>query len=345
MSESTDDKTMNNIESNINESPDIRQDEWNNIIENLEENGGIQYVFPAHSNAVNTASVVIEIVFSAAFLILLFISCCIIAFSQEYSVYGIAGTVISIVVIVLNFLQIVTNKKQIGFCERYGSYEKILKYVEIELVEDISTATNIKPEAIVKDLKKAVEDKLIPQGHFGTDDLIFIVSDEAYERYEKDRDKYDGYYRNLLQEHRRMNERTPDVQKLIDDGETYIKFVKECEQIVPDTRVKGQMDELSKILAQIYHEIDINPSHINDLDLFFNYYLPKTKELLGSYIDLERKQVKTDGITMVMNEIEGHVKNMSSAFKKILRNIYQQRELEILSEIQAMEFVMKSDGL
>ena len=27
--------------------------------------------------------------------------------------------------------------------------------------------------------------KLIPQGHFGKDDLIFIVSDEVYEKYKE----------------------------------------------------------------------------------------------------------------------------------------------------------------
>ena len=42
---------------------------------------------------------------------------------------------------------------------------------------------NINRDIVTKDLKKAVRIKLIPQGHFGMNELLFMVSEEAFASY------------------------------------------------------------------------------------------------------------------------------------------------------------------
>lgn len=121
-------------------------------------------------------------------------------YSNEYKGYAAVEITIILILLALNMMFVRKMIQQSGFNARYNQYYTDLRFKNIEIIDDLVSYTKISDEKIVTDLQKAVKDKLIPQGHFGTDNIIFMTSDEIYERYKNKQAVYDQYYRKQAEE-------------------------------------------------------------------------------------------------------------------------------------------------
>ena len=93
-------------------------------------------------------------------------------YSNEYKWYAAFGITIILILLALNMMFVRKMIQQSHFNARYNQYYTDLRFKNIEIIDDLVSYTKISDEKIVTDLKKAVKDKLIPQGHFGTDNII-----------------------------------------------------------------------------------------------------------------------------------------------------------------------------
>ena len=194
-------------------------------------------------------------------------------------------------------------------------------------------------------MKIAVKDKLIPLGHFGTDNIIFMTSDEIYERYKSKQTVYDQYYRKQVEERLRMKERSKEMQEILDQGQKYIDKIHTSNDIIKDKIISEKLDEMEKIVSMIFHEVDINPDQADNLGMFMNYYLPTTDKLLTSYIEIDGKQIQGQTIKKTKKEIEEVLDKIIESFEKLLDKFYQEEQLDISTDISAMEIMMKQEGL
>ena len=76
-----------------------------------------------------------------------------------------------------------------------------------------------------------------------------------------------------------------------------------------------------------------------------NYYLPTTEKLLEAYIDIDEKKVKGKSLEKTKKDIEGAIDKIIDSFEGLLDKFYQEKELDIATDISAMEVLMKQDGL
>lgn len=95
----------------------------------------------------------------------------------------------------------------------------------------------------------------------------------------------------------------------------------------------------------IFHEVDVNPNNADKLGMFMNYYLPTTEKLLEAYIDIDEKKVKGKSLEKTKKDIEGAIDKIIDSFEGLLDKFYQEKELDIATDISAMEVLMKQDGL
>lgn len=159
-----------------------------------------KYVFEYNCLAARTWGVVVCILFIALCLYYAPIYIGTVVYSDTFRMSALMGILVLVVVIAIN--SIVTAKRicEMHFNKRYNTYVRDLRFKNIELIDDLAVYSKEEPEKVIKDLNKAVKMKLIPQGHFGKDDLIFIVSDEVYEKYKDKQAVYDRYYRKQVEE-------------------------------------------------------------------------------------------------------------------------------------------------
>lgn len=268
-----------------------------------------------------------------------------IAYSDEFKVSAFVGIIISAMVFTINIIVVAKKISQMRFNKRYNTYVKYLRFKNIELIDDLAAYAKAEPSEVIKDLNKAVKMKLIPQGHFGRDNLIFIVSDELYENYKEKQAVYDRYYRKQVEERLRMKERTKEMQEIMNQGQGYIDKIHESNDIIKDRVISQKLDRMESVVSMIFHEVDVNPQNADKLGMFMNYYLPTTEKLLEAYIEIDEKQIKGKSLEKTKKDIEGAIDKIIDSFEGLLDKFYQEKELDIATDISAMEILMKQDGL
>lgn len=303
------------------------------------------YIFKYHSYVLMCLITGVSAIFSAIFLYFAVISVATLILSAENRILAVAGLILSLAVIIINAVIISKSVCQIKFSNRFNKYFEMLKYKNIEIVSDLALFSNISEDVVVNDLTKAVQDKLIPQGHFGRNNIIFILNDTLFEEYNKKPAVYDRYYLQQIEERERINTRTEKMQQVLDTGKMYIEKIHDSNDIIKDKAISKKLDEMEKIVSTIFHEVDINPNQSDKLGMFLNYYLPTTEKLLLSFIDLSEKSPDVKKAAKAKSDIESELDKLNAAFEGILDKFYTEQELDLYGEISAMEIIMKQEGL
>lgn len=304
-----------------------------------------KYVFEFNNSVMNFWIVIVCALFVVWYLCYTPIYIGTVVYSDVFRNSAFMGMIISVIIITINIIVIINKFCQMSFKKRYNIYVKDLRFKNIELLDDLADYSKVEPEKVVKDLNKAVKMKLIPQGHFGRDNLIFIISDELYEKYKDKQAVYDRYYRKQVEERLRMKERTKEMQAIMNQGQGYIDKIHESNDIIKDKIISQKLDRMESVVSMIFHEVDINPQNADKLGMFMNYYLPTTEKLLEAYIEIDEKQIKGKSLEKTKKDIEGAIDKIIDSFEGLLDKFYQEKELDIATDISAMEILMKQDGL
>lgn len=290
-------------------------------------------------------SVVISMGIIVLFVYYLMISVGTFVYSSTYRMYGICGILFAMIVVIINLLVIRKSIQEIRFCKRYDHYSNVLKYHSTEIVDDLVNMLDVDKKVVENDLSKAIGDKLIPQGHLVRGNTIFMVSDAIFREYSSRRAVYDRYYRKLIEERNRLKKRTPETEKLLEQGQEYIDKIRDCNDIIKDKEVSLKLSQMEKVVAAIFHEVDINPNQASKLGLFISYYLPTTEKLLEKYMDIDEKQVKGKSLKKAQKDITDALDSINNAFESLLERFYQEQEIDVAGDISAMEIIMQQEGL
>lgn len=285
------------------------------------------------------------LIFSVAYVYILLIAIGTTIFSNTYRLLGVVGILGAVFVLFFNVLMIRKAVMEIRFSRRYSHYHNILRYRSIEIVDDLADMIEVDRSTVESDLAKAVKNKIIPQGHFGRNNVIFMISDDVFERYMEKRAVYDRYFKNLIEERERMNMRTKETEELLEQGQEYVEKIRDTNDLIKDKEISNKLDRMEKVVAAIFHEVDINPVQSNKLGVFMGYYLPTTEKLLEAYVQLDEKEVKGKSAKKTKVDISKALDSINIAFESLLERFYEEQERDISSDIFAMEAIMKQEGL
>lgn len=301
----------------------------------------VQFVFPDNNRNFERIVRVIGIILSILSAFAVFFCGATVYMSDKYRILAIVLTIVFLLIIIADIFVIRKCSKIIQFNNRYEKYENILKYKYIEVIDDLSEFTSEDPDTIRKDLDDAVEDKLIPQGHFGTNNRIFIVSDNIYNKYLENQTEYDKYFRKTIQERSRMSERSEEMRRVMAKGEASINSIHESSKLIKDKSINEKVERMERIVRVIFHEIDLNPDKLDELSMFLEYYLPTTQNLLEAYISANNGKINK----ATKSEIEKSLDYINDAFENILSQFYKEQEANIMGDIASMKIIMQQDGI
>jgi hypothetical protein len=76
-----------------------------------------------------------------------------------------------------------------------------------------------------------------------------------------------------------------------------------------------------------------------------SYYLPTTLKLLHSYETLERQGVDGENITAAKQDIARVLDTLADGYEQQLDRLFRADKLDITSEINVLENMLKQDGL
>ena len=328
----------------------IQQGNYSEISQKLEElpSTGFrrtQYVFEAPRTTIFKWIIGICICFIIGYLYYAVMGLGMHIYSDNYEVYSQVFLGVTLAVFVINVIVIILAINSIKFAKRYEKYFELMKYKNVEIIDDICAYTSFPYSKVVKDLSCAVKQKLIPQGHFSTENLVFIASDEMYKKYEENKPVYDRYYKQLIEERIRMGERSEEIQKILDIGQEYVDKIHDSNRLIKEKDITMKLDRMEKIVATIFREVDLNPEQSGKLGMFLNYYLPTTEKLLNAYIDMNEKEIGGPNIKNAKRDIEHAIDMLIVSFEGILNQFYEEQELDIASDIATMELLIKQEQM
>lgn len=292
-------------------------------------------------------ALVLIVTLSISFLYFLFIGIATYCFSSttEVFVVGMILICVSAIVLLANAALIARLVSTIKFKTRFDSYEELLGYKSWEFIEDIAICAKQKEAVVIKDLHRAIKQKLIPQGHFSNENRVFMVSNQAFNQYMENPAVYDRYFQKKIEERRRVKARTRKISQMIETGEQYIEKIHGYSTLVKDKRVSRKISKMKAVVSMIFHELDANPGQAPSLGVFLNYYLPTTEKLLDAYVTMDEKQVSGKKTSQMRKEIDEALNTILEAFENILEKMYEDQEMDIISDIEAMELSMKQECL
>lgn len=330
----------------------IEQENFENMNQYLDEisnkeEAAEMYVFPQPGISGPVASILMCIILSCAFLKFILIGIGTLAFSNdtEHTAYVIPMLMISVAALILNVVMICRSVSVLRFRKRFCFYSEILRFKGLEYIENLAAFSGMPKNTVIRDLRWAVKQKLIPQGHFSRENIVFMVSNQLNNQYLQKPAVYDRYFRKQIEEKNRIESRTEEISQIIEMGDEYIQKIHDSNVIIKDKAVSRELDKMEKVVATIFHEIDVNPEYAHTLGLFLYSYLPTTAKLLEAYISLGEKKVPGKSLAKTKKEIEEAICKINSAFEHILERLYEEHEMDIISSIEALEIVMAQEGL
>ncbi len=136
----------------------------------------------------------------------------------------------------------------------------------------------------------------------------------------------------------------PEVDKLIDEGNGYLKKLRAANDAIPDEALSEDIDRMERASADIFHYIADHPQKAPQIRKFMNYYLPTTLKLLNSYERLSKQSVKGENITSTMFNIAGMMHTVADAFEKQLDSLFTDEAMDISADITVFESMLKQEG-
>ena len=137
----------------------------------------------------------------------------------------------------------------------------------------------------------------------------------------------------------------PEVQAVVDEGERAHRELEHLYATIPNLSVKGKIRELINVSDKIIEDAVNDPSDVPQIKKFLDYYLPTTIKLLNAYDRMGAQGIEGENISGTMSSIEEMLDTAVDAYKKLLDSLFANQALDVETDIEVMNTLLKREGL
>lgn len=135
-----------------------------------------------------------------------------------------------------------------------------------------------------------------------------------------------------------------NADEVILKGQEMLHTIRAENDAITDEALSGQMDELERLCVQIFTTVAEKPQKAPQIRKFMNYYLPTTLKMLASYRTMNERGVSADDMTNARAETIRGMNMVLTACQKQLDNLYKDTMLDVSTDIDVLEQMLKRDG-
>lgn len=134
------------------------------------------------------------------------------------------------------------------------------------------------------------------------------------------------------------------ADQVITAGLEMIDTIRKENAAIPDQELTEQMNNLSDRCEQIFRTVSESPAKAPQVRKFMNYYLPTTLKMLANYRTMQQRGVSY-GEMKEARETTVHGMNLIlTACQKQIDNLHRDNMLDISTDIDVLEQMLKRDG-
>ncbi len=135
------------------------------------------------------------------------------------------------------------------------------------------------------------------------------------------------------------------VDKVISRGQELLTQIRREDELIPDPVVSESIVQLDNIATRIFQTIIDQPGKAPQIRRFMDYYLPTTLKMLTGYRRLTERGVTGQEAIKTKHRIQSAMQVVIGAFEKQLSTLYQNDMLDISTDIDVLETMLKQDSL
>ena len=214
--------------------------------------------------------------------------------------------------------------------ERYLNY---LAYIganrEVDLAP-MAASFGVPVHKLCKDLRRMLAKGVLPTGYLDLAEGKLYLTEM-------------GYHAQPRREAPPVQEETPQEAAAREDD--ILREIRQVNDEIPDEAMSAKIDRIEEITRKILNFQKAHPNKEGQLRTFLNYYLPTTLKILRAYAQLDAQGIEGENISAAKKRIEDMMDQVVSGFEKQLDKLFQDDAMDITSDVEVLENMLKKDGL
>ena len=136
------------------------------------------------------------------------------------------------------------------------------------------------------------------------------------------------------------NEADPIIAK----GKDMLAQIRAANDAIPDPHLSDQLDRLEDLCYQMFRTVAEKPGKAGQIRKFMNYYLPTTLKMLSSYQTMQDRGVSSSDLAEARRTLYRGMDMVNTACQKQLDNLFKDTMLDVSTDIDVLEQMLKRDG-
>jgi hypothetical protein len=136
-----------------------------------------------------------------------------------------------------------------------------------------------------------------------------------------------------------------DVDSLLDKGQKAIEEIRDENLKIPDALLTDKLAQLEILTGEIFRAVHDKPEKAPQIRKFMEYYLPTTLKIVRTYRTISERGIGGSEIVEARQRIDDALGTVIKGCRTLLNKLYQDDVLDITTDIDVLEQMLKRDGL
>ena len=214
--------------------------------------------------------------------------------------------------------------------ERYLNYLAYIGANREVALAPMAASFGIPVGKLCKDLRRMLAKGILPTGYLDLAEGKLFLTEMGYHTPEPKRE---------------APPKEETAQEAAAREDDILREIRQVNDDIPDAAMSAKIDRIEEITGKILKYQKEHPNKEGQLRTFLNYYLPTTLKILRAYAQLDAQGIEGENISAAKKRIEDMMDQVVSGFEKQLDKLFQDDAMDITSDVEVLENMLKKDGL
>ena len=215
--------------------------------------------------------------------------------------------------------------------ERYLNYLAYIGANREVALAPMAASFDVPVSKLCKDLRRMLAKGILPTGYLDLAEGKLFLTEMGYRAPEPARQAPP------------VQEETPQQAAAREDD--ILREIRQVNDAIPDAAMTAKINRIEEITGKILAYQKSHPNKESQLRTFLNYYLPTTLKILRAYAQLDAQGIEGANISAAKKRIEDMMDQVVSGFEKQHDKLFQDDAMDITSDVEVLENMLKKDGL
>lgn len=239
----------------------------------------------------------------------------------------------------------IVGTKKYGTAKRFESYCNTLADGSFSPIKKLAAGTHKNEQFTVKDLQKMIDRGYFPEGHIDDKKTCFIGTEDTYRQYVQTMENAAKAKAAAEAEAMGFKSMPDDLRQVIEEGNAYIKSIREANDAIPDEVISEKLYRMENIVRRIFEYVRENPDQVDQLRRFMSYYMPTTEKLVKAYQQMDMETIQGRNMTKAKEEIAETLDTINEAYEKLYDSMYVDVAMDVSSDISVLKTMFAREGL